>query len=858
MKKKSSSAEEKARDEFNTRPVVEISVRSLVEFLLVEGDIDDRVGSINPVSAMNEGSRIHKAIQKKGGPDYHAEVPLSYTADFGEYSLLVRGRADGIIYDDEGLIYSEEGGEDAAESFLSEERQAKNIPVTIDEIKGIYRDVREMTEPVPVHLAQAKCYAYIFALENQLDLISVRLTYVNLDKEDEIQYLESSYSFEELEDWFLGLIESYRRWADFSFHWKKERNASIENLSFPFPYREGQKKLISQIYYCIDKSSVLFLQAPTGTGKTLATVYPAVKAMGEGKAERIFYLTAKNVTRGVAEEAFSLLRKEGLAAKTLTITARDKACFLETPACNPENCEYARGYYDRLLDSLYDFLTLNDAFGRDSIEKFCGTRKLCPYHFSLALADWSDALICDYNYVFDPVVAISRFFGEGKKEDYVFLVDEAHNLVERGRDMYSAVIGKDDVLAVRRFFPKDIFGIKKALTRVNNILNEWKKACEDVLFPEDMEGGQTDRLAFALMTLSAALEKYFDKRIENEHNDAIREFYFNARFFLSLLEDLDEGFVFYCDFGEGRDFLVHLFCADPSAQLQRRLDYGRATVFFSATLLPMDYYKHLLCREERPYAAYASSVFDPARLGVFTGTDVTSLYKRRSDDMYRRYSLYIAHIVKQHPGRYLVFFPSYFFMNNVYDRCTDLFPSGETELLLQTPDMKEGEKAAFLSRFRKGDTDEEPSAGFETEEEGSVSAEENYISHETVLGFCVMGGAFGEGIDLRGEALIGAIIVGAALPKYSHRQEILKNYFAERGLDGFSYAYLYPGMNKVLQAAGRVIRTEEDYGIVALLDSRFAQSSYRAVFPEAWRNAAAGDEKKITEEIGEFWKKFSR
>lgn len=817
---------------------IEISVRSLVEFLLVEGDIDDRVGSINPVNAMNEGSRIHKAIQKKGGPDYHAEVPLSYTADFGEYSLLVRGRADGLIYDDEDI------------------REA-----TVDEIKGIYRDVLEMTEPIPVHLAQAKCYAYIFALENGLETISVRLTYVNLDKEDDVRYLEQAYSFDELEGWFLSLIDAYRRWADFSYYWKKKRNASIEELSFPFPYREGQKKLISQIYYCIDKSATLFLQAPTGTGKTLATVFPSVKAMGEDKAERIFYFTAKNVTRGVAEEAFSLLRQEGLAAKSLTITARDKACFLEVPVCNPDSCEYAKGYYDRLLDSLYDFLTGQDSFTRESIRSFCEERKLCPYYFSLALADWCDALICDYNYVFDPVVAMSRFFAEGKREDYIFLVDEAHNLVERGRDMYSAVISKEDVLAIRRFFPKDIFGVKKALTRVNNILNEWKKACENVLFPENMEGEQTDRLAFALMALSAALEKFFDKRIENEHNDAIRDFYFNVRFFLSLMEDMGEGYVFYCDFNAGREFLVHLFCADPSAQLQRRLDCGRATIFFSATLLPMDYYKHLLCRQERPYAAYASSVFEPEKLGVFAGTDVTSLYKQRSDDMFRSYALYIRDIVGRRSGRYMVFFPSYAFMNNVYDRCSDLFPSGETEILLQTPDMTEGEKNTFLARFREeGPTQvgESGSAGFEKEGEKSISAGESYISHGTILGFCVMGGAFGEGIDLRGDALIGAIIVGAALPKFSRRQEILKSYFAERGMDGFSYAYLYPGMNKVLQAAGRVIRTEEDIGIVVLLDSRFTQSAYRAVFPAEWENILTGDRKKITDGIGDFWKKFSQ
>ncbi len=824
-----------ADEEVNSRPALEISVRSLVEFLLVSGDIDERTGAVNPVNAMNEGSRVHRKIQKEGGADYHAEVPLSYTADFGAYDLVLRGRADGIIYDETALDEAESTPAGPAEESAPGSYITNEVPVTIDEIKGIYRDVNDMAEPVPVHLAQAKCYAYIFARDHGLTEISIRMTYINLDKEEQIQYIDIKQRFDELEAWFLDLLEQYKRWADFSFYWKRTRDASIRTLDFPYDYRPGQKKLVSEIYYCIDRGATLFLQAPTGSGKTLSTLFPSLKAMGEGKGDRIFYLTAKNVTRGVCEEALALLRSHGLAAKSVTLSAKDKACLLETPSCTPEACPYAAGFYDRLLDSLYDFLTTEDSFTRESIRSFAECRQLCPYYFASALSDWCDAIVCDYNYVFDPTAALSRFFGEGKRGDYIFLVDEAHNLVERGREMYSADLVKEDVLSVRKLFKTDMFGIKKALTRVNTLLNGWKKACEDVLYPQETLPGETDRLFFALMQLAFSLERYFDKRIENEANDRIRDFYFNVRFFLSLTESMEEGYVFYCDFDEGGRFIAHLFCADPSAQLQERLNSGRVTVFFSATLLPLAYYKRLLTREARPFAAFASSVFDRENLGLFAGTDVTSLYRKRSDSMYEAYVVYIRDIVSKRAGNYLAFFPSYSFMNAVYDRCSGLIDVDSTEILLQTPDMKEGEKEAFLAKFR-------------------VRA----AGEKTIIGFCVMGGAFGEGIDLRGEALIGAIIAGAALPGFSHRTEILKNYFEREGMDGFSYAYLYPGMNRVLQAAGRVIRTEEDVGIVALLDSRFSYASYRAAFPAEWETIVTGDEKNLTAAIGDFWKKFSR
>lgn len=820
---------------------IEISVRSLVEFLLTTGDIDERVGALNENEAMQAGSRVHRKIQKMGGPSYHAEVPLSRSVSFDGYDLVIRGRADGIIFEEEAP-----GEEDLLVDLKH--------PVVVDEIKGMYRDVSAMDAPLPVHVAQARCYAAIFAEDHGLPAIGVRMTYVDLDDEENIRIFEEQFQTGELVAWFSDLVSSYRRWSDFLYFWKQIRNASIDALAFPYPYRKGQKKLISDVYYSLDQGRPLFLQAPTGSGKTLCTIFPALKFMGQGKARNIFYLTAKNMTRTVAEDAFAILKEGGLALKTVTLSSKEKTCVLEAPSCNPEGCSYAKGYFDRLQDALYDCLTGTDTFTSASLEEFCRARNVCPYYFARALSDWCDAIICDYNYVFDPTAALSRFFAEGRRGDYVFLIDEAHNLVERGRDMYSQTLFKEDFLAARKFFPRDICGVKRCLTRVNNLLNAWKKETEGLLFPDRDLPGERDRLAFALLNLANAIEKYFDSGIEDERNEALRELYFAVRFFLMLAEEAGEDYVFYCELTEGGRYAVNLFCADPSQKLQARLETGRAAVFFSATLLPMDYYRTLLCRENRPYRAYATSSFDPARLGLFIGGDVTSLYRERSEDMYGRYAKAIREIVAVRPGNYMVFFPSYAFMNNVYSFLEAEGGISGCDVLLQDPDMKEEDRRAFLARFEAmdGETVDEERAN---EEASDGIRAGGGVQARPVTAFCVMGGAFSEGIDLTGDRLVGAIIAGAALPKFSSRQEILKDYFSNRGMDGFSYAYLYPGMNKVLQAAGRVIRTENDTGIVVLLDRRFERAAYRACFPPEWENVREADSRALPAAIADFWEK---
>ena len=405
------------------RMTEKISVRTLVEFIFRSGDLDNRKRTRADLDAMQKGSRLHRKIQGRMGTDYHAEVSLVHVIDCGAYDIRLEGRADGIMKD---------------QDF-----------VTIDEIKGVYFDIDALEEPVFVHQAQAMCYAYMYGIQNQKNRMGIQMTYAHLETE-EIRRFQMEYSMEKLTEWFGQLVASYRKWLDYQIEWRTKRNQSMQQLEFPFSYRTGQRDLVAGVYRTILRRKQLFIQAPTGVGKTMSTLFPAVRAVGEGHGEKIFYLTAKTITRTVAEEAFDILTGKGLLYKVLTITAKEKMCMCEEVDCNPVHCPYAKGHFDRVNDAVYELWTTKDSYGRETIAKQAEKWQVCPYELCLDLALWMDAVICDYNYVFDPDARLQRFFGEGAKGDYIFLIDEAHNLVERGREMYSAVIYKEDVLETKR------------------------------------------------------------------------------------------------------------------------------------------------------------------------------------------------------------------------------------------------------------------------------------------------------------------------------------------------------------------------------------------------------------------------
>lgn len=774
---------------------IKISVRNLVEFVLRSGDIDNRRGKSGQKEAMQEGSRIHRKIQRRMGASYQPEVPLKIELQKEKYQLLIEGRADGIIIEETG--------------------------VTIDEIKGVYMDVQALEAPIEVHLAQAKCYAYIFAKQQELEEIRVQMTYCNLDTE-EIRRFQQSYSFEEIREWFEMVVGLYEKWANFQYEARIERNTSIEKLEFPYPYREGQKELAAGVYRTINREKNLFIQAPTGTGKTITTVFPAVKAVGEELADKIFYLTAKTITRTVAKETFDLLRKQGYLGRVITITAKEKLCMCEEMDCNPVHCPYAEGHYDRVNDAVFDLIQKERDITREVLIQQAEKFRVCPFELCLDTTLWVDDIICDYNYVFDPNVYLKRFFAEGVKGEYLFLIDEAHNLVERGRGMYSAVLYKEDFLKVKKIMKEHSRKCVKALEKCNSHLLELKRQCDNYEILDNLGA-----FVFLLMQLGAALEEFFLKDISFLEKNEVQEFYLELRHFLNMYERVDENYVVYTEHEADGRFKVKLYCVDTAVNLQECLDKGRSTIFFSATLLPIQYYKKLLSTKEDNYAVYAKTVFSKEQRLLVIGTDVSSKYTRRNEREFTKIARYIYETAQGRKGNYMAFFPSYKMMGQVLEKFYAL-NLGEMDCVVQESGMREQEREEFLEAFRM--------------------EREN-----TLVGFCVMGGIFSEGIDLKNEALIGAVIVGTGLPQISNEREILKNYYDKRYGEGFDYAFRYPGMNKVLQSAGRVIRTVEDKGVIVLLDERFLQREYLGMFPREWADYEKVTVENVQERVKKFW-----
>lgn len=775
--------------------IIRISVRSLVEFILREGDIDNRVSGSMEKDAMLLGGKIHRKIQSRMGTNYTAEVPLKIQMPCDGFVLQIEGRADGVLKDDGKVL--------------------------IDEIKGILRSLEHLEAPVPVHLAQAKCYAYIYAVQNSLKCIDVQMTYCQMETE-EIRRFCQKFEFQELQTWFQDLVTQYEKWAKFEIEWRNVRNDSIRQIEFPFPYREGQRDLVVSVYRTILRKKKLFIQAPTGVGKTMATVFPAVRAVGEGLGEKIFYLTAKTITRTVAEQAFSLLKEKGLLYKTITLTAKEKICFCEEAECNPDTCPYAKGHFDRVNDAVFDLITHSGDWSREVLEEQAKKHMVCPFEMSLDVSNWADAVICDYNYAFDAQAHLKRFFSESGKGEYLFLIDEAHNLVERGREMYSASLYKEDLLEVRKLVKAEDPKLAKGLSECNQQFLELKRECEHYQILKSVS-----HIALKLMNVLSKLEDYLEECKDAEKKKRVLDFYFAVRSFLNIHDIMDENYVIFSEMMEDGRFQIKLFCVNPAVNLQNYLEQGNSTIFFSATLLPVHYYKKLLSVEKDDYAVYAHSSFPQENKFLFIGTDVSTRYTRRGESTYQRFARYIAVMAEQKKGNYMAFFPSYRFLEEVHTcflECVD----HEVDSICQVSYMDEEQREEFLEEF-------------EQEREKSLVA------------FCVMGGIFSEGIDLTDDKLIGAVIAGTGLPQVCTEREILKQYFNAADMDGFDYAYLYPGMNKVLQSAGRVIRTESDRGVILLLDDRFRAMRYREVFPREWQQYQLGSVKNLEQEIRTFW-----
>jgi Rad3-related DNA helicase len=777
----------------SSKPTIKISVRNLVEFILRCGDIDS---GFSGRSRAAEGSRIHRKIQKQQkNANYDAEVFVKLSIEREHFTFVIDGRIDGVAENDGQYC--------------------------IDEIKSVIESVKKLDEnKYPLHWAQVKCYAYMFCIREQLTDVQVRLIYCEVES-GEIRQFTRMYTLDDLKHFFDDLIDKYEPWATFSYEWSVKRNESLKILKFPFgAYRPGQRELAAAAYLSIKNKNNLFAKAPTGIGKTVSTLFPVLKAMGEGLTSKIFYLTAKTITRTVAEDTLSLIRTHGAVLKTVTLTAKEKICFKEKTSCRPANCEFAKGHYDRINECLWDILQGGDDFRRTAIEPYAEKYRVCPFELALDISLWCDIVIGDYNYVFDPQVYLKRFFSEGTT-DFTFLVDEAHNLVERSREMFSAQVQHSPFAMVKKSFKKVNTDLYRTIGRVATKLKALAKLCDDK--GEYICSEVDDNLCDALEIFVEECEQYLI-RTKGIDNDALLQLYFDALIFLKIAELYDTRYTFVVTASE-TDVTVKLFCVDPSFLMSETLKRGRSTIFFSATLAPLEYYRKILGGSEIDKLIALSSPFDKANRSILVAGDLSTRYQNR-DKSVNALARYLQDIVAHKIGNYMVFFPSYQYMNSVVSIIQEETPS--FKLITQSSQMKEHERDAFLENFK-----EDP--------------------QETVVGFCVLGGLFSEGIDLKSDRLIGSIVVGVGLPQICTERDIIRDYFQHNQGCGFEYAYLYPGMNKVMQAAGRVIRSECDRGIIVLIDERYLSNTYRSLFPEEWFPYHLVNTKVIGERIKGFW-----
>ncbi|SKC84743.1 ATP-dependent DNA helicase [Maledivibacter halophilus] len=796
----------------NDKNDIKISVRNLVEFVLRSGDLDT---SFRSTSRAVEGTRAHQKVQKSKGENYEAEVMLRHSFKYRGFVFKIEGRADGIIKEAIGSnVKNDENLALGSHTSL----------ICIDEIKSTMKSLEAIDENYnEVHWAQAKCYAYIYSLQNGLKNIDVQLTYFHLETEA-VKNIKKNISFVELEEFFHNILDKYIVWANFTSKWSNIRNNTAKDLVFPFDnYRTGQRDLAILVYRTIRDKKKLFAQAPTGIGKTISTLFPTVKALGEGHTTKIFYLTAKTITRQVAEEAFIKMRQKGLKFKSLTLIAKDKICFKEESRCDPEYCEYAKGHFNRVNDALLDILNNEDEFSRNVIEKYSRKHNVCPFEFSLDLAIWADCVICDFNYVFDPRVYLRRFF-EFNSNDYTFLIDEAHNLVDRSREMFSATLYKKPFLELKKIFKDKEPKIEKALDKINSYMLKIKKLCKEEHFYIQKE--MPNDICYLLNSLMADSEEFLATKQGNEGHKELLELFFDCLAYVRISELYDDKYVTYIE-KNNKDVKLKMFCLDPSYLLREAAKRGKSAVFFSATLSPIEYFKEILGGDMEDNSVLLPSPFDKRNLCIMIAGNISTRYKDR-ENSYNEVVDYIKASTTEKQGNYIVFFPSYKYMNEVYERFLEKYPG--INLVIQANIMTEEEREEYLNKFHNN-------------------------PKETLIGFAVMGGIFSEGVDLKGERLSGAVVVGVGLPKICLERNIIKNYFNEKNNMGFNYAYLYPGMNKVLQASGRVIRTEKDKGLVLLIDDRFTYKSYKRIFPKSWGyNIHVSSENQIRTLLMSFWR----
>lgn len=750
-----------------------LSVRELVEFLYTRGDL---VSVSSSYERANLGSRIHRMLQAEATGDYQSEVYLKEATILEDLTIIVDGRADGI-------------------------RKEENV-VTIEEIKTTSIPYEMINDAHVVHFAQAYCYAYMYCLQQQLSTCQVSLIYYQIETK-QIKTFTQQKTFDSLQTFYMDTLREYKTWACLSRDIRINSTTSLRQLQFPFDeYRPGQRQFAVAVYKSIVEGTHLFAQAPTGIGKTISTLFPALKAVGEQKIEKVFYLCAKNITASVAYDTINLLKQQTASFKSVAIIAKDKICMMEERNCDPDICPYAKGYFDRIKPALYEVLSDFDIIDKTVLQEKGKQHMVCPFELGLDASLYADVIICDYNYLFDPRVYLKRFFME--KRNYAFLVDEAHNLVDRARDMYSTQLSKQTLSSIKRLIPKDYKILHNALRKLIKALSTLAKECVDIPFRTSKE---------ALPDIQEAVEQtieHMDGYLQSEHDvthdEDVKTCYFELLNYVRISEYYDKHFI-TCFWMEGKDFILRLFCMNPRNPLQATIGKGKATIFFSATLSPIDYYLSLLGGEEETRRLSLPSPFDPQQLCMIMNNRISTRYKDRNTSLIETIEIIHASILPK-AGNYIVFLPSYAYMKQLADAFMEAYP--EIQVSVQHDQMNQNEKQCFLDSFHDRD--------------------------QMHIRFCVLGGMFSEGIDLKGDKLIGTIIIGVGLPQINGMQDLIRDHFDDINQMGYAYAYQFPGMNKVLQAAGRVIRSSQDKGIIVFIDDRFSSRFYKGLLPAHMRH----------------------
>ena len=758
----------------NSNKVFKESVRGIVEFALKQGSIDDRFisrgraieGTIAHGKLQDDNERVYK--------NYEKEVKLQCNFNIEDIKLCIEGRCDGIIKDN-------------------------NIPI-IEEIKSTYKNLIYIDEYYnELHWAQGKFYGYIYCLDNNIDQIVVRLSYYNINT-SEVKSFDILYSFSDLTVFVEKIVNKYINVLIKREKFIKERDRSILDVKFPFKeYRKGQRELAVSVYNCIKQKGILFAQAPTGIGKTISTIFPAIKNIGIHNGNKVIYLTAKTITRTVAEEAYIKLIKNGLKIKVITITAKEKICLNTEVKCNPEDCIYARDYYSKIDNVIEDILDNEDTIFREEIIKYSKKHKICPFELSLDLANWCDSIICDYNYAFDPRVRLIRIFEEQGK-DNILLIDEAHNLVDRARNMYSGEIYKSKVV----FVNKVLKGIAPTLYKYSNLINKEmikiRRELEEINDNIFYHNYKYDDLIKYLRAFVSEADSFLVKNKGISGYDEVLEFYYDARSFISVNDLYSKEYTTILK-KEKSELTIKVFCIDPSKNTSEIFNKSYSSIIFSATLSPFKYYIDLLGGNKDSYRIKLQSPFKKENLDTYI-YNLDMRYKFRERNIDELCSI-INKFINEIKGNYMIFLPSFEYTKKVYDKY--IVKYGNDDVILHKEGLKEEEKEDFIKQFHK---------------------------NKNIVAFTVVGGMFSEGIDLPGEQLIGAVIVGVGFPMVSVENNIISDYF---GQNGFDYAYTFPGINKVIQSAGRVIRTDEDKGRILLIDNRYFNFSYRRLIPSEWK-----------------------